>query len=190
MSGGTVSERKEFHQVVLRKEEIDRIVSRMAHEILERNRGAEDLVLIGIRTGGVYLGQRLRRVLETQEKVSIPMGVIDITLYRDDVATRHPRLKVGTTELPFSVDDKRVNLIDEVLYSGRTIRAALDAIMDFGRPRSIQLAVLIDRGGRELPIKADYVGRELRVEEDEKVEVSFEEEGKIDEVKVIRRAEG
>lgn len=172
-------------EVVMDKEEIERTLSRLTHEILERNKGTKDLVLIGIRTGGVYLAERIRKKIEAIEKAQIPFGIIDITLYRDDFATGLPRPLVGKTEIPFPLKDKRVILVDDVLYTGRTVRAAMDALIDFGRPKFIQLAVLIDRGHRELPIQADYVGKKIATLPEEDVQVYFREGGDEDRV-VIR----
>ena len=149
--------------VVMDADRIGRTLARIAHEILERNRGVEDLALVGIRTRGVPLAKRLAQAIREINRHDVPTGALDITLYRDDLM----RTAVGAqpvirrTEIPFSIDDKRILLVDDVLYTGRTIRAALDALIDFGRPKSIQLIVLVDRGHRELPIKADYVGKNL-----------------------------
>lgn len=136
---------------------IDRSLTRMAHEILERNRGIEDLAVVGIQTGGAFLAARLQRKLREIEGRPVPLGVVDITLYRDDLRTSGQR-PLGKTDISFSLDGKKVILVDDVLFTGRTIRAAMDALIDFGRPRRIQLAVLIDRGQRELPIQADFIG--------------------------------
>ncbi len=151
----------EQKRVVMDAEGIDRAISRIAYEILERNKGVKDLVLVGIRTGGVFLAQRLQKSIAGIESVVVPMGILDITLYRDDLLKTRKKPRLGKTEIPFSLDDKRVVLVDDVLFTGRTIRAAMDALIDFGRPRLIQLAVLIDRGHRELPIRADFVGKNL-----------------------------
>jgi pyrimidine operon attenuation protein/uracil phosphoribosyltransferase len=165
--------------VVLDSEAMERALVRLTHEILERNQGVKDLVLVGIRRGGVCLSERIRAKIEEVEKVEVPSGVIDITLYRDDVSMGLPRPLVGRTEISFSLRDKKVLLVDDVLYTGRTVRAAMDALMDFGRPKFIQLAVLIDRGHRELPIQADYVGKRIVTSPREDVQVLFREiEGK------------
>jgi len=148
-----------------------RSLARIAHEIIERNNGTEDLVFIGIRRRGVPLAKRLSELVSEFEGVEIPMGILDITLYRDDLTTRSEQPVVHTTEVPFGVQGKKVVLVDDVLYTGRTIRAALDALMDLGRPKMIQLAVLIDRGHRELPIKADYVGKNVPSSKREVIEV-------------------
>ncbi len=146
-------------KVILDAKGMDRVLSRVTHEILEKNRGAEDIALVGICSGGVPLSRKIQEKIRAIEGVEVPAGYVDITLYRDDLsrAGYQPRLK--RTEIPFSIDEKKVILVDDVLFTGRTIRAAMDALIDFGRPRNIQLAVLIDRGHRELPIRADYVGR-------------------------------
>jgi len=157
------------------EETLERALTRITHEILERNQGVKDLVLIGIRTGGVYVAERIRDKIEQIERVQVPSGIIDITLYRDDFAVGLPRPLVGKTEIPFPLKDKKVILVDDVLYTGRTVRAAMDALIDFGRPQFIQLAVLIDRGHRELPIQADYVGKKIRTAPREAVTVTFRE---------------
>src|SRR6266513_729754 len=149
--------------VVMDADRIARTLTRIAHEIVERNKGVDDLALIGVRTRGVHIARRLARSLKEITGDEVPTGTLDITLYRDDLM-RHavgPQPVIRRTEIPFSIDDKKILLVDDVLYTGRTIRAALDALIDFGRPRSIQLVVLVDRGHRELPIKADYVGKNL-----------------------------
>jgi pyrimidine operon attenuation protein / uracil phosphoribosyltransferase len=160
---------------VLDADEIRRSVTRIAHEILERNRGAGNLAVVGIRTRGEHLAQRLINEIERIEGTKVARGIVDITLYRDDVAHSSERPLVRGTELPFNVDKVSIILVDDVLFTGRTIRAALDAIVDFGRPRSVQLAVLCDRGHRELPIRADYVGKSLPTSRSEIVEVCLTE---------------
>jgi pyrimidine operon attenuation protein/uracil phosphoribosyltransferase len=162
-------------EIVMDEETLERALTRITHEILERNQGVKDLVLIGIRTGGVYVAERIRDKIEQIERVQVPSGIIDITLYRDDFAVGLPRPLVGKTEIPFPLKDKKVILVDDVLYTGRTVRAAMDALIDFGRPQFIQLAVLIDRGHRELPIQADYVGKKIRTAPREAVTVTFRE---------------
>src|SRR3990172_47014 len=167
-----------------------RTLTRIAHEILERNRGVEELGLVGIRTRGVPIARRLARAIAEITKYEVPTGALDITLYRDDLM-RHavgPQPVVRSTEIPFSIDDKKILLVDDVLYTGRTIRAALDALIDFGRPKSIQLVVLVDRGHRELPIRADYVGRNVPTSRDESIQVNLQETDGRDEV-VLQRAE-
>ena len=145
---------------VLGPDDIARALRRMAHEVLERNRGPEGLVLLGIRTRGVPLAARLGSAIAQIEQAEVPTGALDVTLYRDDYATRGPR-PLGRSDIPVDIDGLTVVLVDDVLYTGRTIRAAMDAVMDLGRPKAIQLAVLVDRGHRELPIRADYVGKNL-----------------------------
>jgi pyrimidine operon attenuation protein/uracil phosphoribosyltransferase len=162
-------------EVIMNEEVMERALVRLTHEILERNQGVQDLVLVGIRTGGVYLAQRIRTKIEQIEGVKVPSGIIDITLYRDDFAVGLPRPLVGKTEIPFALKDRRVILVDDVLFTGRTVRAAMDALIDFGRPKFIQLAVLIDRGHRELPIQADYVGRKIITDPQQEVTVTFRE---------------
>ncbi len=159
---------------VLNSSDIERIITRIAHEIVEKNKGAKNLVLVGIRTRGVYLANRLVERIKRVEKEEIPLGMLDISLYRDDIAL-HPKLEVQSTDIPFDVTGKDVILVDDVLFTGRSVRAALDALTDFGRPRSIQLAVLIDRGHREFPIRADYVGKNLPTSRKEDVKVFLEE---------------
>lgn len=160
--------------VLLDGEAISRAITRIAHEILEKNKGCEKLVLIGIRSGGDHLAKILRQRIADIEGVAVPQGDVDVTMYRDDISSGVLR-PLGKTDIPFALDGCHVILVDEVLYTGRTIRAAMDALMDIGRPSSIQLAVLIDRGHRELPIRADYVGRNVPSSRDEKIEVSFDE---------------
>jgi pyrimidine operon attenuation protein/uracil phosphoribosyltransferase len=172
--------------VVMDADRISRSVTRIAHEILERNRGVEDLALVGIRQRGVPLAARLAVCLRELSGVDIPTGALDITLYRDDLM-RHqvgPQPVIRRTEIPFSIDDKRILLVDDVLYTGRTIRAALDALIDFGRPRAIQLVALIDRGHRELPIRADYVGRNIPTSSQQSVQVRLAEIDGVDEVEL------
>jgi len=164
---------------------IGRTLARIAHEIVERNRGGEELALIGIRSRGVPLAQRVARMIADIAKHDIPTGTLDITLYRDDVG-RHTGAQpiVRSTEIPFSIDGKHILLVDDVLYTGRTIRAALDALIEFGRPKTIQLMVLIDRGHRELPIKADYVGKNVPTSAAQSVQVRLAEIDGTDEVEI------
>lgn len=159
---------------VMDAEAMERALARIAHEILERNRGAEHVVLIGIRTRGVPLAQRLSDHLKRIEQCPVPVGVVDITLYRDDLKRQKSR-PVYSTDIPCGLDAKHVVLVDDVLYTGRSIRAAMDALTDFGRPQSIQLAVMIDRGHRELPIRADYVGKNLPTARGDQVSVLLRE---------------
>jgi pyrimidine operon attenuation protein/uracil phosphoribosyltransferase len=163
---------------------IARTLTRIAHEIVERNKGVDDLALVGVRTRGVHLARRLARTLKEITGDEVPTGALDITLYRDDLMRNAvgPQPLVRRTEIPFSIDDRKILLVDDVLYTGRTTRAALDALIDFGRPRGIQLIVLVDRGHRELPIKADYVGKNLPTAPDESVQVCLQETDNRDEV--------
>jgi pyrimidine operon attenuation protein / uracil phosphoribosyltransferase len=163
---------------------MSRALTRIAHEILERNRGLSEIALVGIRTRGVPLARRIARTLHEINGEEVPTGALDITLYRDDLM-RHavgPQPVVRRTEIPFSIDDRKILLVDDVLYTGRTIRAALDALIDFGRPRAIQLIVLVDRGHRELPIKADYVGKNLPTSSRQSIQVRLQEIDGADEV--------
>jgi pyrimidine operon attenuation protein/uracil phosphoribosyltransferase len=170
---------------ILDKSGIARAMTRIAHEILEYNKGCENLALIGIRTGGDHLASLLQASINKIEGVGVSLGTVDITMYRDDLAMRG-NLPIGKTEIPFPLDGKHIVLVDDVLYTGRTIRSAMDALMDFGRPSTIQLAVLIDRGHRELPIRADYVGRNVPTAHEEDVEVVFSEKQKPVEVRLIK----
>jgi len=172
-------------KVVMDAEAIDRSITRISYEILERNKGTDDLVVIGIRTGGACLARRLGEKIAKIEGSEVLVGILDITLYRDDLMTGTKKPRLRKTDIPFSLDNKKVILIDDVLFTGRTIRAAMDALIDFGRPRLIQLAVLIDRGHRELPIRADFIGESLPSAFWDKVDVKLREEGKEDEVLVI-----
>jgi pyrimidine operon attenuation protein/uracil phosphoribosyltransferase len=151
------------------------VLRRIASAISERNGGAEGLILVGIRTGGVPLSQRLARLISESEGTAPALGKMDITLYRDDVSSGLPRPEVGPTELPGSIAGRKIVLVDDVLYTGRTVRAALDELMDFGRPRAVELAVLVDRGHRELPIQPDYVGLAIQTAPSETVKVELQE---------------
>ena len=172
--------------VVMDGDRMARTLTRIAHEILERNRDLVELALVGIRTRGVPIARRIAHAIRDINGHDVPTGSLDITLYRDDLM-RHavgPQPLVRKTEIPFSIDDKRILLVDDVLYTGRTIRAALDALIDFGRPKAIQLVVLIDRGHRELPIKADYVGKNLPTSLAQSVQVHLTEVDGRDEVEI------
>ena len=169
-------------KVVLDADGLDRSITRIAYEILERNKGVEDLVLVGIRTGGVSLAERLREKILKIEETDVPVGILDITLYRDDLLTTNRKPQLGKTDISFSLNSKKVVIVDDVLFTGRTIRAAMDALIDFGRPKLIQLAVLIDRGHRELPIRADFVGKNLPSSLWEDVSVNLAEVKERDEV--------
>ncbi|TET95435.1 MAG: bifunctional pyr operon transcriptional regulator/uracil phosphoribosyltransferase PyrR [Dehalococcoidia bacterium] len=172
-------------RTVLAAEDIRRAVRRIAHEIVERNRGLDDLVLVGMRTRGVPLAARLASAIQEFEGQAVPVGALDIGLYRDDIPAMDLRPQIKPTELPTDIHGKRVVLVDDVLYTGRSLRAALDALIDFGRPASIQLAVLVDRGHRELPIRADYAGKNIPTALSEDVQVLLEETDGRDEVVVI-----
>jgi len=155
--GGKMAKEK----TVMDAEVMDRALTRISYEILEKNKGVEGLVLVGIQTGGVFLAKRIQSKISSIEGKDVPLGILDITLYRDDLLRTKTKPRLGKTDIPFSLDDKKVVLIDDVLFTGRTVRAAMDALIDFGRPKLIQLAVLVDRGHRELPIRADFVGKNL-----------------------------
>ncbi|MGN9777202.1 bifunctional pyr operon transcriptional regulator/uracil phosphoribosyltransferase PyrR [Micromonospora sp. H33] len=171
-------------KVILTSADVQRVVDRIAHQILEKTQGAQQTVLLGIPTRGAPLARRLAARISAFEGVDVPVGVLDITLYRDDLR-RHATRAIGPTELPAGgIDGKRVVLVDDVLFSGRTVRAALDALNDVGRPASVQLAVLVDRGHRELPIRADYVGKNIPTSLAESVKVTLAETDGADEVKL------
>jgi pyrimidine operon attenuation protein/uracil phosphoribosyltransferase len=172
---------------ILDSDGIQRAITRIAHEIVERNQGVKDLILTGIRTRGVYLAERLQKQIQSIENSNVPLGILDITLYRDDLGKSDHSPVVHETKLPVDIKGKTIVLVDDVLYTGRTIRAALDAIIDFGRPRAIQLAVLIDRGHRELPIKADYIGKNIPTSLEEEVLLKMNEKDGIDEVIVVKK---
>jgi pyrimidine operon attenuation protein/uracil phosphoribosyltransferase len=171
---------------ILSEPEVRRALARVAHEILERNHGTGRLVLLGIHSRGVHLARRLADKLRELEGVDVPCGAIDITPYRDDFRSRPLQIAGGPSRVPVDLNDKRVVLVDDVLYTGRTVRAAISAILDYGRPESIQLAVLVDRGHRELPIRADYVGKNVPTARDEEVQVRLIERDGVDEVVIIR----
>ncbi len=173
---------------LLDSRQMARVIRRMAGEIVEKNSRVEDLILVGIRTRGVPLAEALAIEIKAMENVDLPIGILDITLYRDDLSTIGPGPVVRETHLPLPVEDKVLVLCDDVLYSGRTIRAALDALVDFGRPRAVQLAILIDRvDQRELPIQADVVGREVGTTQEQTVRVRFESTDGVSEVEVVAR---
>ncbi len=164
-----------------------RVLRRIAHEVVERHAGGHEIALVGIRTGGLVLAERLTKLLGAVEGVAVPLGAVDITLYRDDVFVGLPRPEVGKTELPFALPGRTIVLVDDVLYTGRTVRAALDALNDYGRPRAVELAVLVDRGNRELPIQADYVGIRVETTRQESVRVMLQELGEPDRVVLRER---
>jgi pyrimidine operon attenuation protein/uracil phosphoribosyltransferase len=166
---------------------IERALTRIAHEIVEKNKGAENMAIIGIQNRGAYLAERIAKLIEKIEGVAVPLGLMDITLYRDDVQTKLEQPVVQKTEIMFDVKDKVIILVDDVLYTGRTVRAALDQIIDFGRPRHIHLAVLVDRGHRELPIRADYVGKNIPTAREDRVNVKIKEVEGEDSVSVVKQ---
>lgn len=174
---------------ILDAHEMGRALTRIAHEILERNKGTQDLALVGIRTGGVYLAQRLARLIHEIEHVDVPLGELDITLYRDDLSIRKGQPVLRKTSIPFNISNLKIVLVDDVLFTGRTIRAAMDGLIDLGRPAEIQLAVLIDRGHRQFPIRANYVGKNIPTSRNEVVRVFLEELGDQDRVATIKDAE-
>jgi len=173
--------------IIMNKRDIDRTLLRISHEIIEKNKGVQDLGIIGIKTRGEYLARRISEYIYRIEKTNIPVGVLDITLYRDDLKEKQPNAIVMKTEIPFQIVDKKILLIDDVLYTGRTIRAAMDAIVDMGRPKCIQLVVLIDRGHRELPIRADYVGKNVPTSHREVVKVRLGEIDAMNQVEIVKK---
>ena len=172
--------------IVMDADRVSRSLTRIAHEILERNRGVEDLALVGIRARGVPIAERIARHLKEFSGIDVPTGALDITLYRDDLTRQKPSAQplIRRTEINFSIDDRVILLVDDVLFTGRTIRAAFDALIDFGRPKAIQLVALVDRGHRELPIRADYVGRNIPTSRSQSVQVRLQEIDGKDEVEV------
>lgn len=171
--------------VILDEEGLRRALTRVAHEIIERNKGVDNLVLIGIRRRGVPLAERLAANIKEIEGIEVPIGILDITLYRDDLTTIDTQPVIHKTDIPFSVNNKTVVLVDDVLYTGRTIRAALDALIDLGRPESIQLAVVIDRGHRELPVRADYIGKNVPTSKKEIIAVKLNELDNTEKVVIL-----
>ncbi len=174
-------------KILLNSADIERVLIRIAHEILERNKGAKNIVFVGIKTRGVPLAQRLAKIIQSMEHVDIPVGSLDITLYRDDVSSLSFKHVVQQTYVPFDITNKQVILVDDVFYTGRSIRAALDALTDLGRPETIQLAVLIDRGHRELPIRADFVGKNIPTAHNEEIKVYVSEVDAVDKAVVLRQ---
>jgi pyrimidine operon attenuation protein/uracil phosphoribosyltransferase len=170
-------------------DDVRRAIVRVAHEIVEQNRGVRDLILVGMRTRGVPLAQRIAAAIREFEGEEVPVGALDIGLYRDDLPARGTGVEIKPSELPEDIADKRVVLVDDVLYTGRSLRAALDALIDYGRPQRIQLAVLVDRGHRELPIRADFVGKNIPTSQQDEVLVHLEETDSADEVLVVERKE-
>ncbi len=173
--------------VLMSADDVRRAIVRIAHEIIEQNRGCQDLILVGMRTRGVPLAQRLSDAIRDFEGEEVPVGALDIGLYRDDLPARGTRIEIKPSDLPEDIAGKRVVLVDDVLYTGRSIRAALDALIDYGRPQRIQLAVLVDRGHRELPLRADFVGKNIPTSRGDEVRVQLEETDGIDQVLVSER---
>ncbi len=176
-------------KIIMTPEDIRRSLARIAHEIIERNKTTEHLVLVGMRTRGVPLAKRLAANMEVLDGLKIPVGALDISLYRDDLSSLNPQPTVQHTDIPVNIDGKAIVLVDDVLYTGRSTRAAMDALTDLGRPRSIQLAVLVDRGHRELPIRADYVGRNIPSSRQEKIQVQLVETDGIDAVVIVKNGQ-
>lgn len=174
-------------RILLDESNINRVLTRIAHEILEKNKGIEDLVFIGIKTRGIYLARRLSERIKQIEGIDIPIGELDITLYRDDLSEKDDQPLVQGSQIPFDVNQKKIVLVDDVLYTGRTVRAALDAIIDIGRPQMIQLAVLIDRGHRELPIRPDYVGKNVPTSKQEMISVRLLEVDQKEQVTIQQK---
>ncbi|MFC1992441.1 bifunctional pyr operon transcriptional regulator/uracil phosphoribosyltransferase PyrR [Chloroflexota bacterium] len=172
-------------KVIMNAEDIRRTLARISHEIIEQNKAIEHIILVGMHTRGVPLARRLASNIESFEKVKIPVGTLDISLYRDDLASLGVQPVVQRTDIPFDIDGKSIVLVDDVLYTGRSIRAAMDALIDLGRPQSIQLAVLIDRGHRELPIRADFAGKNMPSSRHEEIQAQVVEIDGIDEVAII-----
>jgi pyrimidine operon attenuation protein/uracil phosphoribosyltransferase len=175
--------------IMMTPEDIKRSLARVTHEIIERNKTIEHLILVGMRTRGVPLAKRLAANIEDLAGSRIPVGALDISLYRDDLSSLNPQPTVQRTDIPVNIDDKSVVLVDDVLYTGRSARAAMDALIDLGRPRSIQLAVLVDRGHRELPIRADYVGRNMPSSRHEQIQVQLVETDDMDEVVIVKNSQ-
>ncbi|MED3624296.1 bifunctional pyr operon transcriptional regulator/uracil phosphoribosyltransferase PyrR [Neobacillus thermocopriae] len=175
--------------LVLDEQAINRALTRIAHQIIEKNKGIEDCVLVGIRTRGIHIAKRLATKIEQIEGSPIPVGELDITLYRDDLTkkTDNQEPLVKGSDISFNISNKKVILVDDVLYTGRTVRAGLDALMDLGRPSAIQLAVLVDRGHRELPIRADYVGKNIPTSSSEKIVVELVEVDQVDQVSIYEK---
>ena len=177
---------RQQERLVMEAGDMARAMSRIAHEILERNKGVKDLGLVGIRTGGVHLAHRLVRRIQDIEGVAVPIGELDITLYRDDLSLRKEQPVLRKTSVPFDISGKIIVLVDDVLFTGRTIRAAMDGLIDLGRPAEIQLAVMVDRGHRQLPIKATYIGKNIPTSRDENIQVMLEEAGEDDRVVILK----
>ena len=176
--------------ILMSPQDIRRALVRVAHEIVERNKGATDIILVGMQTRGVPLAKRLASSINDLEKITIPVGSLDISLYRDDLSSLSLKPTVHRTDIPVDISDKQVVLVDDVFYTGRSIRAAMDALIDLGRPQSIQLAVLVDRGHRELPIRADYVGKNIPTAKNEEIKVYVEEVDGEDKVAILSPNKG
>ncbi len=172
-------------RTLLSAEDMQRALVRVAHEIVERNKGAKDLVLVGMQTRGVPLARRLATTIKDLEGINVPVGSLDISLYRDDLSSLSLKPTVHRTDIPVDITDKQIILVDDVFYTGRSIRAAMDALIDLGRPQSIQLAVLVDRGHRELPIRADYVGKNIPTSKNEEIKVDIKEVDGEDKVSIV-----
>lgn len=175
---------------IVDEEGLNRIITRIAHEILEKNKGTKNLVIIGMRTRGEFLAKRIFEKIKSIENIEPPFGILDVTLYRDDFRTRLKQPQVSVSNITFDINEKDVILIDDVLYTGRTVRSALNALMDFGRPASIQLFVLVDRGHRELPIRADYVGKNIPTAPSEEIKVKMHEKDGEDAIYLVENKEG
>jgi len=165
----------EIKAKIIDEEGLSRVITRMSHEILEKNKGSQSIVLMGMKTRGEFLARRIFEKIKEIEKIELPLGILDVTLYRDDFRTRLKQPEVSVSNITFDINDKDVVIIDDVLYTGRTVRSALNALMDFGRPRTIQLCVLVDRGHRELPIRADYIGKNIPTSNKEEIKVKMKE---------------
>jgi len=172
---------------IMDADDIERTLNRLVYEIVERNKGSKNLAVVGIRTRGEFLAKRIAEKISKLENNQIPVGILDITFYRDDIRLKLRQPEVKTTEINFSIDDRDIILVDDVLFTGRTVRAALDELMDFGRPKTVQLVVLIDRGNRELPIQADFVGRRVKTSLNEEIRVKLREVDGEDSVILIER---
>jgi len=190
LSNSAMPDQVAQEKLIMDAAEMSRALTRIAHEILERNKGTGHLAMVGIRTGGVHLAHRLAKRIQQIERAPVPIGELDITLYRDDLGLRKDQPVLRRTSIPFNLTDLIVVLVDDVLFTGRTIRAALDGLMDLGRPAEIQLAVLVDRGHRQLPIKANYIGKNIPTSRDEDVHVYLEELGEEDRVVILQAEAG
>lgn len=174
---------------IIDEEGLARIITRMAHEILEKNKGSKNLVLMGMKTRGEFLAKRIFEKIKEIEKIELPLGVLDVTLYRDDFRMRLKQPTVSVSNITFDINDKDVVIVDDVLYTGRTVRSALNALMDFGRPHTIQLCVLVDRGHRQLPIRADYIGKNIPTSNNEEIKVKMKEIDGEDAIYLVENSE-